>query len=57
MQIGLGFNNPKPVQVQRYHMLLQFTGENTVAEAMLQEATMGTWLNNSDHPRFIDLAH
>ena len=35
-------------------MVLQFAGENTVAKAMLHEATMGTWLNNSDHPHFID---
>ena len=54
MQLGLGFNNPNAVQVERYHMVLQFTGENTVAKAMMQEATVGTWLNKSDHPHFFD---
>ena len=54
MQLGLGFNNPKPSQVEKYHMVLQFIGENTVAKAMLQEATMGTCLNNSDNPHCID---
>ena len=54
MQIGWDYQPPKPVQVQRYHMVLQFTGEHTVATAMLHETTMGTWLNNSDHPHFID---
>ena len=54
MQLGLGFHEPKAVQDQRYHMVWQFIGENTVAHAMMQEAFMGTWLNNSDHTHFID---
>ena len=54
MQLWWGYNDPKPVQAQRCHMVLQFTGENTVAQAMMQVAIMGTWLNNSDHPHVID---
>ena len=36
------------------HVFLQFNGENLVANTMLQEAAMGTWLNNSDRQHFID---
>ena len=53
MQLGFGLHDPKAVQVQRYHMVLQFTGENTVTQAMMQYAIMGTCLNNSDHPHCI----
>ena len=42
MQIGLGWRSPKPVQAQRYHMVLQFCGDNSVAQTMVQEATKGT---------------
>ena len=52
-----GYNGPKPVQFHMYNMVLQFSGENTVAQAMVQEASKGTWLNNSDHPHFIWLGH
>ena len=54
MQTGMGYNAHKPVQAQRYHIVLQFSGENSVAQTMVQEANKGTWLNNSEHPRFID---
>ena len=54
MQLELGYNDPKPVKVQMYHMVMQFIGENTAAHDMMQEATMRTWLNNSDHQHFID---
>ena len=53
--LGWAFKNSKPMQAQRNHMVLQVTGENTVANATVQEATMGTWLNNSDHLHFTDL--
>ena len=35
-------------------MVLQFTGENTAAQSMMQEAIVGTWLNNSDHQFCVD---
>ena len=54
MKLVLGLNDPKAVKVQRYHMVLQFIGENTVAQVMMQDAIMGSWLDNSDHPHFID---
>ncbi len=54
MQLGLCYKSHKPAQVQRYHMVLEFSGENIVAQAMVQEADKGTWLIKSDHPHFID---
>ena len=54
MQLGFVCHDPKPVQAQRYHMVLQFIGGYIAAQAMMQEAIMGTWLNNSNHPHFID---
>ena len=54
LQLGFGSNAPKAAQVKRYNMALQFTGENTVAQAMMQEAILGSWLNNSYHPHCID---
>ena len=54
MQVGVGFNNPRPVQVNRFMCVIQCTGENTNALDMIKQANMGTNLNPKDHPYVVN---
>ena len=38
MQLGVGFNHPKPVQVTRYMICMVMSGENPKAKTMIHEA-------------------
>jgi hypothetical protein len=39
MQLGVGFNHPKPVQVTRYMNCVIMSGDNPKAQTMIREAT------------------
>lgn len=38
MQLGVGFNHPKPVQVTRYMICVVMSGENWKAQKLVHEA-------------------
>ena len=38
MQLGVGFNHPKPVQVTRYMICMVMSGENQRAKTLIHEA-------------------
>ena len=56
LQVGLGYKEPEPVQVQRYHMVLQFIGGSIVAKQRLccKMPLWGPGSINSGHPHLIE---
>ena len=49
MQVGVGYMYPKPVQVNRFMVVLQASGENLQALQMITDANNGLKLENSSH--------